>query len=455
MRTKDLTSITILGFGNIGQAVAPVLRSRFPRIRINIVDRHINVDQEMIANKLGLAVNKLDINSNNYEKIFVDLVPENSILLNLATSISSRDSLEWAIKNNVHYLDTCIDPWSYDDGVTDSPRNTNYFMRENLLKLRENTATGICTSIIAQGANPGFVSSLVKQGLVEMGMEHLTGFKEPKVNEDWAKLACVLDVKVIQVSERDHQKTVVEREPSEFVNTWSVDGFVAEALQPIELGWGTHEYQGELDAHAIRHNGLNSSGVYFKALGAHTSVKSWSPLSGNFVGHLISHNEAFSLSEYLSCRIDGALKYRPTVYYAYHPCDQAMESLDLLRDGTRNRIKSSRVIKQEIAEGIDELGVFLISSKYPSVWIGSHLSIDRARSIAPHNNATTLQVVGGIMCGVEWIINNPNQGIIESEMIDHNFAINIAKAYWDPIVIHRKVWYPSESKNLQFSNFLM
>jgi homospermidine synthase len=26
-----------------------------------------------------------------------------------------------------------------------------------------------------------------------------------------------------------------------FVNTWSVEGFVSEGLQPAELGWGTHE----------------------------------------------------------------------------------------------------------------------------------------------------------------------------------------------------------------------
>jgi homospermidine synthase len=26
-----------------------------------------------------------------------------------------------------------------------------------------------------------------------------------------------------------------------FVNTWSVEGFISEGLQPAELGWGTHE----------------------------------------------------------------------------------------------------------------------------------------------------------------------------------------------------------------------
>src|SRR5690606_41767887 len=26
-----------------------------------------------------------------------------------------------------------------------------------------------------------------------------------------------------------------------FVNTWSVEGFMSESLQPSEIGWGTHE----------------------------------------------------------------------------------------------------------------------------------------------------------------------------------------------------------------------
>jgi homospermidine synthase len=31
------------------------------------------------------------------------------------------------------------------------------------------------------------------------------------------------------------------RPPGLFVNTWSVDGFVEESLQPAEMGWGSHE----------------------------------------------------------------------------------------------------------------------------------------------------------------------------------------------------------------------
>ena len=37
------------------------------------------------------------------------------------------------------------------------------------------------------------------------------------------------------------QVSTIPKEPNEFVNTWSVDGFVSEGSQPAELGWGSHE----------------------------------------------------------------------------------------------------------------------------------------------------------------------------------------------------------------------
>jgi len=50
-----------------------------------------------------------------------------------------------------------------------------------------------------------------------------------------------LGVKGIHVAERDTQATDLKRNPKEFWNTWSVDGFISEGIyQPSELGWGTH-----------------------------------------------------------------------------------------------------------------------------------------------------------------------------------------------------------------------
>lgn len=48
-------------------------------------------------------------------------------------------------------------------------------------------------------------------------------------------------IKGIHIAERDTQRSKSPKEPDVFVNTWSVEGFLSEGVQPSELGWGTHE----------------------------------------------------------------------------------------------------------------------------------------------------------------------------------------------------------------------
>jgi homospermidine synthase len=41
-------------------------------------------------------------------------------------------------------------------------------------------------------------------------------------------------------AERDTQRSHTPKSRGKFINTWSVEGFIAEGLQPSELGWGRH-----------------------------------------------------------------------------------------------------------------------------------------------------------------------------------------------------------------------
>lgn len=418
---KFIKNIVILGFGNIGQALSYVLRKRYSGVPIHIFDERMTEAQILIAKKFSFNHTKLCLKRENFKQELSGLVGNGTLVLNLATSISTHDMVKWSQSQGAYYLDTCIDPWEYADGEIVSADNTNYRMRQEIINLKERQCNiPLPTAIVAHGANPGFVSILVKQALVEMQSRFLREHVVPNTQAGWAELAELLQIRVIQVSERDTQSTSIPRAEGEFVNSWSVAGFVAEALQPVELGWGTHEASGRFAALAKHHAAGCKSAVFLPQIGAAANIKTWTPASGEFTGKLISHNEAISLASYLSVKDPSGVRYRPTVYYAYHPCDQAMESLDLLSDGTRNAISSERVLKDEIDGGIDELGVLLLSEKYPSLWFGSQLSIEKARSIAPYNNATSLQVVGSIMAALEWLNENPRAGIVESEELDHS-----------------------------------
>ena len=82
----------------------------------------------------------------------------------------------------------------------------------------------------------------------------------------WARLAERLGVKVIHIAERDTQVSTIPKEPGEFVNTWSIDGFVSEGSQPAELGWGTHERHFPADGR--RHDFGSGAAIYLLRPGA-------------------------------------------------------------------------------------------------------------------------------------------------------------------------------------------
>lgn len=441
-----IKNIVILGFGNIGQALSCLLRKRYPAIPVHVFDERMTEHQILIAREFSFQPVRLCVKSENFRQELSSHVSGATLILNLATSISSHDMIEWAQSQGAYYLDTCIDPWEYIDGELDSADNSNYRMRQDIIKLQERqsmVSDQLPTAVVAHGANPGFVSILVKQALLEMQRRFLTVDLVPGSKTEWAELAETLQIRVIQISERDTQSTSVPRAPGEFVNSWSVAGFVAEALQPVELGWGTHEASGPLAAQARHHAAGCKSAVFLPQTGVATKIRSWTPASGEFTGKLISHNEAISLASYLCVTDGGGVRYRPTVYYAYHPCDQVMESLALLSDGTRAAITSERVLKDEIESGMDELGVLLISEKYPSLWFGSQLPIEKARVMAPYNNATSLQVVGSIMAALAWLELNPRVGIVESEALEHSVVFEYARPYWEPLVMEFKQWHPA------------
>ena len=101
--------------------------------------------------------------------------------------------------------------------------------------------------------------------------------------------------------------------------------FCGESLQPAELGWGTHERNWPPDGREYGFGG--GAAIYLDRPGVATRVRSWAPHEGPFHGWLISHGEAISIPDYLSVRENGKVLYRPTCHYAYHPCDDAVLSL--------------------------------------------------------------------------------------------------------------------------------
>src|SRR5262249_46732816 len=141
------------------------------------------------------------------------------------------------------YIDTVNEPWAgfYFDAKLGPEARSNYALREATLKAKRARKPGSNTAVSCCGANPGMVSWFVKQALLNVAKDLKLKTEEPTSREGWARLAKKLGVKGIHIAERDTQRARQPKPLDTFVNTWSVEGFVSEGMQPAELGWGTHE----------------------------------------------------------------------------------------------------------------------------------------------------------------------------------------------------------------------
>ncbi len=432
--------IVIIGFGSIGQGILPLILRHIDAkpAQITIVTAEDRGQKE--AKDLGVRFIVEPLTEQNYVGVLEPLLGAGDFLLNVSVEVSSAALIELCRTKGALYLDTCIEPWpgGYTDPELSPSARSNYALRERVLALRAKNPGGP-TAVMTHGANPGLVSHFVKVALLDLAEEAGVN-AAPKTRGDWAALAAELGVKVIHIAERDTQVSRIPKQPGEFVNTWSIDGFVAEGMQPAELGWGTHEVHFPQDGG--RHDFGCGAAIYLNRPGASTRVRSWTPLEGPYHGFLITHSEAISIADYYTLREGATVRHRPTVHYAYHPCDDAVLSVHELWGKNFRLQETKRLIMDEIEHGIDELGVLLMGHAKGVYWYGSRLSVEEARRLARFNNATSLQVTATALAGMIWALENPERGIVEPDEMDHERILEICRPYLGKVVGEYSDWTP-------------
>ncbi|MDA8254948.1 MAG: saccharopine dehydrogenase NADP-binding domain-containing protein [Betaproteobacteria bacterium] len=446
-------NLVMVGFGCIGQAMLPLL---FRHLEIRPQQVRIlaaNEGNAAIAREFGVAFTRQTLTRENYRAVLEPLLGKGDFLLNLSVDVASLALIELCRRRDALYLDASIEPWAggYTDRSKSVAQRTNYALRDEVLAYGRANGPGP-TAVVTQGANPGLASMFVKQALLDVALDSGIAVGKQACHEDWARLARRLGIKAIHIAERDTQTTARRKQRGEFVNTWSVEGFISEGLQPSELGWGTHERHWPADG--ARHESGCGAAIYLNRPGAATQVRSWTPLEGPYHGLLITHGETISIADHLTLRENGAAVYRPTVHYAYHPCDDALLSMHEMAGRNWRPQRNRRIIRDEIATGMDELGVLLMGNAKGVYWYGSRLSIEQARQLAPYNNATSLQVVAGVLAGMVWALRNPRAGVVEPDDLDYEAVLAIAKPYLGEVVGVYGDWTPLRDRGRLFSEEL-
>ena len=500
--------ILMLGCGSVGQCTLPLLLRHLdiPANRITVMDFadvRAKIEEPL---KAGVNFVQSRITPENYKTEFAKYLKAGDMFIDLSWNVETFDVLAWCGENGVRYVNTSVEEWDpYADVENQSPYVRSLYIRQmriRKLKARLNAKGNAPTAIIDHGANPGIVSHFTKRALLEIaegmlkkgmfsgrgGVQGAPPIKDGPGNKDvetliadaeaykemsYARLSQATGTKVIHISERDTQVTNQPKQVGEFVNTWSIEGFREEGIAPAEMGWGTHERT--LPAYAHVPIGGPGNQIFLAQPGVRTYVHSWVPQGGHIIGMVVRHAESFTISDHLTVWEDTSegqrAVYRPTVHYAYMPCDAAILSLWELRMHNYELQKNLRIMSDEITEGCDELGVLLMGHGLNAWWTGSQLDIHEARQLVAGQNATTMQVAAGVLSAAVWMINHPNEGIRVPDELDHREILGVANAYlgpcpsvqtdWTPLQGHSKLYTrwgkqaTNEPDPWQFANFLV
>jgi homospermidine synthase len=441
--------VVMIGFGSIGRGTLPLIERhfRFDLARMVVVDP--DDSHRRMLDERGIRFIHQAVTRDNHRTLLTPLLTAgggDGFCVNLSVDTSSLDILRLCREIGALYIDTVVEPWPgfYFDRSAESAARTNYALRETVRAEKRETPGGK-TAVSCCGANPGMVSWFVKQALLDIARDTGLPHVEPDAGDRqaWAHLMQAAGVKGVHIAERDTQRARHPKPLGVFWNTWSVEGFLSEGMQPAELGWGTHERWMPPNMRVQEDPAGCQAARYILQPGANTRVRSWCPTPGAQYGFLVTHNESVSIADYFTVGNGLEPEFRPTVHYAYHPCNDAVLSLHELF-GRAGRMQEEHHVldEDELVDGIDELGVLLYGHAKNAYWYGSQLSLAETRRLAPYQNATGLQVTSAVLAGMVWALENQAAGIVEADEMDFRRCLDVQRPYLGPINGFYTDWTP-------------
>jgi homospermidine synthase len=456
--------ILFVGYGSVAQCTLPILLKHVnvPFTNITVLDFEDCGEDLRPWTEQGVHWVRDKVTPDNLGSLLGQHVAAGDLLIDLAWNIDCCEILQWCHDQGVMYLNTSIEVWDPYNGSADKhpTERTLYWRHMNVRRMTSAWDRLGPTAVVEHGANPGLISHFTKQALLDIAAKldddgrliatEADEIRQLAADQTFNRLAMKLGVKVIHCSERDTQISDVPKQVDEFVNTWSIEGFREEGTTTAEMGWGTHEK--ELPPLAFEHLDGPKNQICLARMGMNTWVRSWVP-HYSIRGMVVRHGEAFTISDRLTVWENGRAVYRPTMHYAYCPCDAAIVSLNELCGYDYELQPNLRIMSDEITSGADILGALLMGHDYNSWWTGSILTIEEARRLVPHQNATTMQVAISVVAAVTWMISNPERGVLVPDDLPLEHVLEISKPYLGDFVSIPVDWTPLKDADDYFGPF--
>ena len=397
-----------------------------------------------------------NINQNNYKKLFSTLA-KNDLIIDCVYSVSTLDIFKLCQERGCAYVNSCIDIWNYKD-IDSAYDYTIHARLQELIEYHKSLKETKFTAMTGIGCNPGMVSVWVQLGIEKINKY----YKNEKMLTPEQ-----LGVRTVHISEVDTQRCNIPKKVNEYCNTWgsTMEPLYEEALAPIEMSFGTHEILPKKNLTAYE---KDKGVIILDRLALNTFAQSYTPIYGNYIGMLIRHEENVTignkLSTYKMIKGKQVKTWAPSVYYVYRPSMDTMASLAELRDKNYNYQDHFRFLTDEIIDGRDELGLSFFLDNGDIFWIGSLLDIEEAREVFGnkfnHNmNATTVQVIGGYLSGIMYIMDMHKagkHGLYTAEDLPYKEVYNKMKPFYGDFVFKKvNKWdYNDINKPYKFTTFV-
>lgn len=424
------SQLVIIGFGMVGRSLMTHMVRCNNKLAYNVpilIVEPKEIKSSEIFKKLCKSSRQIIhikqyVTSSNYKFIFEKYILNEAIIVDVSWRVKTSAIIQECQNKQCIYINTAIDEWEH------SPLSL-YELKQNILDEVKYYGPKM-TAVINHGMNPGLVSHITKlflRGLAEK--KKIKNIDQLLKDNKYNQLAKILGLTLIQISERDNQQTNLVTTEKEFYNTWSVMGFIDEALLNTEISYGTHEKKMPFKADTSR---LKTTGQIILPIPCHqVRAKTYEPVGGLATGYCIAHAECYSLAKFLMTP-----DHRISIYYSYLVPDVAKNICHYIEYSLDKTVspQSEHVLRSdEITSGMDSVGcLFFLRNPEHALeiyWFGSILKNSDIKKLSPEINGTCMQVAVSLLACIEWMIENPHCGIIEPEEVDSDFIISKSMNY--------------------------
>ena len=359
-----------------------------------------------------------NVTKNNYRNLLENLVADDFVF-DFGMNIKNIDVLKYCIQKGAHYLSLSDSNWDVEDPEWIS-LHQHYLEYVNIKK---KTSRRSATSIIGFGMNPGLVSCMVKRCMEEI-VENDCGeyvsknrFRLRKLVEKgkFNVLSRKLGVEyVVEVDNDDQQFNVQVNTDKTIMSTWAPSAFLYESIAPPEIMFGSkrlfYRYKEVRDCdfkdyyHSLRKSGIDCTERVFSPQGM---VK----------GSLLPHEEVFTICNSLKHH-----RYKPTVFFVYSACDEAVNSVIKCRG--KENLYFHLLTRQEYVSGGESVGIILQGKRFHARYYGNYIESD-----VLSETATILQVSASAFAAFQYMRSNPQMGVLFPDELDYKTVLKAVMPY--------------------------